>query len=554
MASRRILSSLLKSSAVRRSPIGTPRISPTTARAASPHGYLLNRVAEYATSAAAAPAASAPAPPAAKDAVKGGKITDEFTGAGSIGQVCQVIGAVVDVRFDEGLPPILTALEVQGFSIRLVLEVAQHLGENMVRTIAMDGTEGLVRGQKVLNTGSPITVPVGRATLGRIINVIGEPIDHRGDIKTDHYLPIHREAPAFVEQATEQQILVTGIKVVDLLAPYQRGGKIGLFGGAGVGKTVLIMELINNVAKAHGGFSVFAGVGERTREGNDLYREMIESGVIKLGEKQSDSKCALVYGQMNEPPGARARVGLTGLTVAEHFRDAEGQDVLLFIDNIFRFTQANSEVSALLGRIPSAVGYQPTLATDLGGLQERITTTKKGSITSVQAIYVPADDLTDPAPATTFAHLDATTVLSRQISELGIYPAVDPLDSTSRMLSPHILGEDHYNTARGVQKVLQNYKNLQDIIAILGMDELSEDDKLTVARARKIQRFLSQPFHVAEVFTGAPGKYVELKESIASFQGVLDGKFDDLSEQAFYMVGGIEEVIAKAEKIAKENA
>ncbi|KAI3744416.1 hypothetical protein L1987_57496 [Smallanthus sonchifolius] len=370
----------------------------------------------------------------------------------------------------------------------------------MVRTIAMDGTEGLVRGQRVLNTGSPITVPVGRATLGRIINVIGEPIDHRGEIKTDHYLPIHREAPAFVEQATEQQILVTGIKVVDLLAPYQRGGKIGLFGGAGVGKTVLIMELINNVAKAHGGFSVFAG------------------------DKQSESKCALVYGQMNEPPGARARVGLTGLTVAEHFRDAEGQDVLLFIGNIFRFIQANSEVSALLGHIPSAVGYQPTLATDLGGLQERITTTKKGSITSVQAIYVPADDLTDPAPATTFAHLDANTVLSRQISKLGIYPAVDPLDSTSRMLSPHILGEEHYNTARGVQKVLQNYNNLQDIIAILGMDELSEDDKLTVARARKIQRFLSQPFHVAEVFTGAPGKYVELKESIGSFQGVLDGK------------------------------
>uniref|UniRef100_N1QXR0 ATP synthase subunit beta n=1 Tax=Aegilops tauschii TaxID=37682 RepID=N1QXR0_AEGTA len=525
--------------------------------------------------------------------------------------VCQVIGAVVDVRFDEGLPPILTALEVLDNSIRLVLEVAQHLGENVVRTIAMDGTEGLVRGQKVLNTGSPITVitaspfplavsacafpvvpdlmkcrsggvPVGRATLGRIINVIGEPIDHKGDIKTHDFLPIHREAPAFVEQATEQQILVTGIKVVDLLAPYQRGGKIGLFGGAGVGKTVLIMELINNVAKAHGGFSVFAGVGERTREGNDLYREMIESGVIKLDEKQAESKCALVYGQMNEPPGARARVGLTGLTVAEHFRDAEGQDVLLFIDNIFRFTQANSEVSALLGRIPSAVGYQPTLATDLGGLQERITTTKKGSITSVQAIYVPADDLTDPAPATTFAHLDATTVLSRQvcpssfvhdhysthtqyahydcnelpvqISELGIYPAVDPLDSTSRMLSPHVLGVDHYNTARGVQKVLQNYKNLQDIIAILGMDELSEDDKMTVARARKIQKFLSQPFHVAEVFTGAPGKYVDLKEGVQSFQGVLDGKYDDISEHAFYMVGGIDEVIAKAEKIASENA
>ncbi|CAI0447241.1 unnamed protein product [Linum tenue] len=547
MASRRIVSSLLRSASRRSASSSNPNPklfspSPASARRASP-------TSEYATSAAAAaPAQSAPVKTGGKDV---GKITDDFTGKGAIGQVCQVIGAVVDVRFTEGLPPILTALEVLDHSIRLVLEVAQHLGENMVRTIAMDGTEGLVRGQRVLNTGSPITVPVGRATLGRIMNVIGEPIDEKGDISTEHFLPIHREAPSFVEQATEQQILVTGIKVVDLLAPYQRGGKIGLFGGAGVGKTVLIMELINNVAKAHG---LFAGVGERTREGNDLYREMIESGVIKLGDKQADSKCALVYGQMNEPPGARARVGLTGLTVAEHFRDAEGQDVLLFVDNIFRFTQANSEVSALLGRIPSAVGYQPTLATDLGGLQERITTTKKGSITSVQAIYVPADDLTDPAPATTFAHLDATTVLSRQISELGIYPAVDPLDSTSRMLSPHILGEDHYGTARGVQKVLQNYKNLQDIIAILGMDELSEDDKLTVARARKIQRFLSQPFHVAEVFTGAPGKYVELKESIASFQGVLDGKYDDLSEQSFYMVGGIEEVIAKAEKIAKENA
>ncbi|CAI0447245.1 unnamed protein product [Linum tenue] len=513
MASRRIVSSLLRSASRRSASSSNPNPklfspSPASARRASPYGYLLTRTSEYATSAAAAaPAQSAPVKTGGKDV---GKITDDFTGKGAIGQVCQVIGAVVDVRFTEGLPPILTALEVLDHSIRLVLEVAQHLGENMVRTIAMDGTEGLVRGQRVLNTGSPITVPVGRATLGRIMNVIGEPIDEKGDISTEHFLPIHREAPSFVEQATEQQILVTGIKVVDLLAPYQRGGKIGLFGGAGVGKTVLIMELINNVAKAHGGFSVFAGVGERTREGNDLYREMIESGVI--------NKCALVYGQMNEPPGARARVGLTGLTVAEHFRDAEGQDVLLFVDNIFRFTQANSEVSALLGRIPSAVGYQPTLATDLGGLQERITTTKKGSITSVQAIYVPADDLTDPAPATTFAHLDATTVLSRQISELGIYPAVDPLDSTSRMLSPHILGEDHYGTARGVQKVLQNYKNLQDIIAILGMDELSEDDKLTVARARKIQRFLSQPFHVAEVFTGAPGKYVELKESIASFQ------------------------------------
>ncbi|KAL2324164.1 hypothetical protein Fmac_023222 [Flemingia macrophylla] len=520
MASRRLVSSLLRSS-LRRSQ-SKPSISSSSAsrlsssNRASPHGYLLNRVAEYATAAAAA-ASPSPPPPSKKDVGGGGKITDEYTGKGAIGQVCQVIGAVVDVRFDEGLPPILTALEVLDHSSRLVLEVAQHLGEGVVRTIAMDATEGVVRGWRVLNTGSPITVPVGRATLGRIINVIGEPIDEKGELKTEHYLPIHREAPAFVEQATEQQILVTGIKVTC-------------------------------------GFSVFAGVGERTREGNDLYREMVESGVIKLGDKQSESKCALVYGQMNESPGARARVGLTGLTVAEHFRDAEGQDVLLFVDNIFRFTQANSEVSALLGRIPSAVGYQPTLSTDLGGLQERITTTKKGSITSVQAIYVPADDLTDPAPATTFAHLDATTVLSRQISELGIYPAVDPLDSTSRMLSPLILGEEHYETARSVQKVLQNYKNLQDIIAILGMDELSEDDKLTVARARKIQRFLSQPFHVAEVFTGAPGKYVELKENINSFQGVLDGKYDDLPEQSFYMVGGIEEVIAKAEKIAKESA
>ncbi|CAM6129360.1 unnamed protein product [Calypogeia fissa] len=475
-----------------------------------------------------------------------------FTCAGSIGSVATVIGAVVDVRFETGLPPILTALEVQDHNIRLVLEVAQHLGESTVRTIAMDSTDGLVRGQKVLNTGSPIKVPVGRTTLGRIMNVIGEPIDQCGELDTSLQLAIHREAPPFVDQSVDQEILVTGIKVVDLLAPYQRGGKIGLFGGAGVGKTVLIMELINNIAKAHGGFSVFAGVGERTREGNDLYKEMIESGVIKLGDKQAESKCALVYGQMNEPPGARARVGLTGLTVAEYFRDIEGQDVLLFIDNIFRFTQANSEVSALLGRIPSAVGYQPTLATDLGGLQERITTTRKGSITSVQAIYVPADDLTDPAPATTFAHLDATTVLSRAISELGIYPAVDPLDSTSRMLSPRVLGEEHYKTARAVQEVLQSYKNLQDIIAILGMDELSEDDKMTVARARKMQRFLSQPFHVAEVFTGSPGKYVDLKENVASFQGVLDGKYDDLPEMAFYMVGGIEEVIQKAERLAKE--
>ncbi|RID73128.1 hypothetical protein BRARA_B00296 [Brassica rapa] len=475
MASRRVLSSLLRSSSARSAAkFGSrnPRLpSPSPARRAAPFGDILGRVAEYSTSSPANSAAAGPA----KD--EGKKKSYDYGGKGAIGKVCQVIGAIVDVRFEdqEGLPPIMTSLEVQDHPTRLVLEVSHHLGQNVVRTIAMDGTEGLVRGRRVLNTGAPIT-------------------------------------------------------------------------------TVLIMELINNVAKAHGGFSVFAGVGERTREGNDLYREMIESGVIKLGEKQSESKCALVYGQMNEPPGARARVGLTGLTVAEYFRDAEGQDVLLFIDNIFRFTQANSEVSALLGRIPSAVGYQPTLASDLGALQERITTTKKGSITSVQAIYVPADDLTDPAPATTFAHLDATTVLSRQISELGIYPAVDPLDSTSRMLSPHILGEEHYNTARGVQKVLQNYKNLQDIIAILGMDELSEDDKLTVARARKIQRFLSQPFHVAEIFTGAPGKYVDLKENINSFQGLLDGKYDDLPEQSFYMVGGIDEVVAKAEKISKEAA
>lgn len=565
MASRKAVASLLRAGARKVAHRSTPAASGRfpggvlssgrLERAASARPFMLNRAVDYATGAAAAAPAQPPSSAGGpKSAGLSGKVTDEFTGTGAVGHVSQVIGAVVDVRFPTGLPPILTALEVLDNPHRLVLEVAQHLGENTVRTIAMDETEGLVRGQKVLNTGSPITIPVGRATLGRIMNVIGEAIDERGELKTEHFLPIHREAPSFVEQSTEQEILVTGIKVVDLLAPYQRGGKIGLFGGAGVGKTVLIMELINNVAKAHGGFSVFAGVGERTREGNDLYREMMESGVIKLGEKQGESKCALVYGQMNEPPGARARVGLTGLTVAEHFRDAEGQDVLLFIDNIFRFTQANSEVSALLGRIPSAVGYQPTLATDLGGLQERITTTKKGSITSVQAIYVPADDLTDPAPATTFAHLDATTVLSRQISELGIYPAVDPLDSTSRMLSPHILGEDHYNTARGVQKVLQNYKNLQDIIAILGMDELSEDDKLTVSRARKIQRFLSQPFHVAEVFTGAPGKYVDLKESIVSFQGVLDGKYDDLPEQSFYMVGGIDEVTAKAEKITKDSA
>lgn len=470
--------------------------------------------------------------------------------AGAQGKVVAVIGAVVDVQFDDNLPPILNALEVQGRQSRLVLEIAQHLGENTVRTIAMDGTEGLVRGQRVVDTGFPIRIPVGAETLGRIINVIGEPIDERGPIDTDKTAPIHAEAPEFVEMSVEQEILVTGIKVVDLLAPYAKGGKIGLFGGAGVGKTVLIMELINNVAKAHGGYSVFAGVGERTREGNDLYNEMIESGVISLKDKTS--KVALVYGQMNEPPGARARVALTGLSVAEYFRDQEGQDVLLFIDNIFRFTQAGSEVSALLGRIPSAVGYQPTLATDMGSMQERITTTKKGSITSVQAIYVPADDLTDPAPATTFAHLDATTVLSRAIAELGIYPAVDPLDSSSRIMDPNIIGQEHYNVARGVQKILQDYKSLQDIIAILGMDELSEEDKLTVARARKIQRFLSQPFQVAEVFTGHAGKLVPLAETIKGFTQILGGQYDHLPEVAFYMVGPIEEVVEKAERLAKE--
>ena len=438
------------------------------------------------------------------------------------GKIVQVIGAVVDVKFDKDLPEILTALECDNNGLRVVLEVAQHLGENTVRTIAMDTTEGLKRGDKVTNTGKPITVPVGPETLGRIINVIGEPIDQKGPLKTKESWPIHRSAPAYVEQSTETEVLVTGIKVVDLLAPYSRGGKIGLFGGAGVGKTVLIMELINNVAKAHGGYSVFAGVGERTREGNDLYHEMIESGVIKTDGP--GSKAALVYGQMNEPPGARARVALSGLTLAEYFRDKEGQDVLFFVDNIFRFTQAGSEVSALLGRIPSAVGYQPTLATDMGNLQERITTTSKGSITSVQAIYVPADDLTDPAPATSFSHLDATTVLSRQIAELGIYPAVDPLDSTSRILDPRIVGEEHYRVAREVQKILQNYKSLQDIIAILGMDELSEEDKLVVSRARKIQRFLSQPFFVAEVFTGSPGKLVDLQSTIKGFDAICKGQ------------------------------
>ena len=468
------------------------------------------------------------------------------------GKIVQVIGAVVDVKFDKDLPEILTALECDNNGLRVVLEVAQHLGENTVRTIAMDTTEGLKRGDKVINTGTPITVPVGPETLGRIINVIGEPIDQKGPLKTKESWPIHRSAPAYVEQSTETEVLVTGIKVVDLLAPYSRGGKIGLFGGAGVGKTVLIMELINNVAKAHGGYSVFAGVGERTREGNDLYHEMIESGVIKTDGP--GSKAALVYGQMNEPPGARARVALSGLTLAEYFRDKEGQDVLFFVDNIFRFTQAGSEVSALLGRIPSAVGYQPTLATDMGNLQERITTTSKGSITSVQAIYVPADDLTDPAPATSFAHLDATTVLSRQIAELGIYPAVDPLDSTSRILDPRIVGEEHYRVAREVQKILQNYKSLQDIIAILGMDELSEEDKLVVSRARKIQRFLSQPFFVAEVFTGSPGKLVDLQSTIKGFDAICKGQYDHLPESAFYMVGTIEEAVAKAEKMAKDAA
>ena len=468
------------------------------------------------------------------------------------GTITQVIGAVVDVKFEENLPEILTALECDNSGVRLVLEVAQHLGENTVRTIAMDTTEGLKRGDKVTNTGSSIRVPVGPETLGRIMNVIGEPIDERGPIKTKENWPIHRAAPSFVEQSTETEVLVTGIKVVDLLAPYSRGGKIGLFGGAGVGKTVLIMELINNVAKAHGGYSVFAGVGERTREGNDLYHEMMESGVIKLDGP--GSKAALVYGQMNEPPGARARVALSGLTVAEYFRDQEGQDVLFFVDNIFRFTQAGSEVSALLGRIPSAVGYQPTLATDMGNLQERITTTNKGSITSVQAIYVPADDLTDPAPATSFAHLDATTVLSRQIAELGIYPAVDPLDSTSRILDPRIVGDEHYRVAREVQEILQTYKSLQDIIAILGMDELSEEDKLVVARARRIQRFLSQPFFVAEVFTGSPGKLVDLESTIKGFAAICKGEYDHLPEAAFYMVGTIEEAVEKADKMAKESA
>ena len=467
------------------------------------------------------------------------------------GKVVQIMGAVVDVKFNDHLPAILDALEIEQDGKKLVLEVAQHLGENSVRTIAMDTTEGLKRGQSVESTGAPISVPVGEETLGRIINVVGEPVDQKGELKATQTRPIHQNAPEFVDQSTEKEILVTGIKVVDLLCPYSKGGKIGLFGGAGVGKTVLIMELINNIAKAHGGYSVFAGVGERTREGNDLYWEMIESGVNKEGGGDG-SKCSLVYGQMNEPPGARARVALSGLSVAEHFRE-EGQDVLFFVDNIFRFTQAGSEVSALLGRIPSAVGYQPTLAIDMGNLQERITSTNKGSITSVQAIYVPADDLTDPAPATSFAHLDATTVLSRAISEKGIYPAVDPLDSNSRILEVDIVGEEHYNVAREVQEILQKYKSLQDIIAILGMDELSEEDKLTVARARKIERFFSQPFHVAEVFTGSPGILVDINDTIKGFKGLCNGDYDHLPEAAFYMVGTIEDAIKKGEELAKEE-
>ncbi len=468
------------------------------------------------------------------------------------GRITQVMGPVVDVHFDGDLPSILNALETDNQGNRLVLEVAQHLGENSVRTIAMDSTEGLTRGQRVTDTGDSISMPVGPKTLGRILNVIGEPIDERGPVEGVSRAPIHRPAPEFIDQSTEAEILVTGIKVVDLLAPYAKGGKIGLFGGAGVGKTVLIQELINNIAKTHGGYSVFAGVGERTREGNDLYHEMVDSGIIDL--EGDNSKVALVFGQMNEPPGARARVGLSGLTLAEYFRDEEGQDVLFFVDNIFRFTQAGSEVSALLGRIPSAVGYQPTLATDMGALQERITSTKKGSITSVQAIYVPADDLTDPAPATSFSHLDATTVLSRQIAELGIYPAVDPLDSNSRILDPQVVGEEHYETARRVQEILQSYKSLQDIIAILGMDELSEEDKLTVARARKIQRFLSQPFDVAQVFTGFPGVQVPLEDTIKGFKGICAGEYDHLPEAAFYMVGTIETAVEKARKLAAEAA
>ncbi|WP_420145210.1 F0F1 ATP synthase subunit beta [Sphingobium sp.] len=476
----------------------------------------------------------------------------------NVGRISQVIGAVVDVTFPDALPSILSALETSNNGQRLVLEVAQHLGENTVRTIAMDSTDGLTRGQEVTDTGAQISVPVGPATLGRILNVVGEPIDERGPVETTLTSPIHAKAPEFIDQSTDASILVTGIKVIDLLAPYAKGGKIGLFGGAGVGKTVLIQELINNIAKGHGGTSVFAGVGERTREGNDLYHEFLDAGVIAKdadGNAISEgSKVALVYGQMNEPPGARARVALSGLTIAEYFRDVENQDVLFFVDNIFRFTQAGAEVSALLGRIPSAVGYQPTLSTDMGALQERITSTNKGSITSVQAVYVPADDLTDPAPATSFAHLDATTVLNRAISELGIYPAVDPLDSTSRVLEPRVVGQEHYETARAVQAILQKYKSLQDIIAILGMDELSEEDKLTVARARKIQKFLSQPFHVAEVFTGISGKFVQIEDTVKSFKAVVEGEYDHLPENAFYMVGGIDEAVEKAKKLAAEAA
>ncbi|CDR88399.1 probable ATP2-F1F0-ATPase complex, F1 beta subunit [Sporisorium scitamineum] len=539
-----------------------PVIQRTAVRAASrsalrarQNAAAFSSVARAAVNASSSVRAAAPkiAVAAVKPAVQARGLATEASPKGQTGAVKTVIGPVVDVQFDtEQLPAILNALEVQDVQGggRLVLEVAQHLGENTVRAIAMEGTEGLVRGQKVVDTGLPIQIPVGPGTLGRIMNVIGEPMDERGPIKGTKVAPIHVEPPAFVDQSTKAEVLETGIKVVDLLAPYARGGKIGLFGGAGVGKTVLIQELINNVAKAHGGYSVFTGVGERTREGNDLYHEMIETGVINL---EGDSKVALVFGQMNEPPGARARVALTGLTIAEYFRDEEGQDVLLFIDNIFRFTQAGSETSALLGRIPSAVGYQPTLATDMGVMQERITTTKKGSITSVQAVYVPADDLTDPAPATTFAHLDATTVLSRGIAELGIYPAVDPLDSKSRMLDPAVVGREHYDIATGVQKLLQDYKSLQDIIAILGMDELSEEDKLTVERARKIQRFMSQPFAVAQVFTGIEGKLVSLKDTISACKEILRGDHDALPESAFYMCGGIDDVKKKAEEIARST-
>jgi F-type H+-transporting ATPase subunit beta len=507
--------------------------------------------------ATAAPTTKKPAKPrAAKTPAADATVSAPVQTSNNIGRISQIIGAVVDVTFEDQLPAILSALETDNNGVRVVLEVAQHLGENTVRTIAMEATEGLTRGQRVTDTGSQIRMPVGPMTLGRIMNVIGEPIDERGPIGATQTAPIHALAPLFVDQSTESSILVTGIKVIDLLAPYARGGKIGLFGGAGVGKTVLIQELINNIAKGHGGVSVFAGVGERTREGNDLYHEFLDAGVIA---KDADgnptpegSKVALVFGQMNEPPGARARVALSGLTIAEYFRDQEGQDVLFFVDNIFRFTQAGSEVSALLGRIPSAVGYQPTLSTDMGALQERITSTNKGSITSVQAIYVPADDLTDPAPATSFAHLDATTTLNRAISELGIYPAVDPLDSTSRVLTPAVVGQEHYDTARAVQETLQKYKSLQDIIAILGMDELSEDDRLTVSRARKIQKFLSQPFHVAEVFTGISGKFVQVEDTVKSFKAVVEGEYDHLPEAAFYMVGGIDEAVAKAKKLAEE--